>query len=132
MILDGYEVKIGDPLYALDNGWVTVAGFRDMGLVRCEDEKGVSLFYLKNGGFTRTGDCRALYWDKPVFDPPPKPVKTKKWQYLYRSLDGGRFVITSSHYANIEEFGKMYPEVVQEGRGAFPYLPSEKEEVDNR
>ena len=80
--LDGVPVNVGDKLYSMLHGWMTVSHIemdRDYQIGLQLPNGGIT-FYTANGLFDLDDAPRTLFWDVPTITPPkpPKPPVAKK------------------------------------------------------
>jgi hypothetical protein len=112
---DFTKAKVGDRLYSLFHGYVTVEAIQ----LKYEDFpiRAGSETYTKDGRLFKTKDAiQILFWDKPEIIGPPKPIsKVKRWIKGIYGNDGKLFLagdgMTPTLYAtkNKAEEHYLYP-----------------------
>ena len=97
--LDGREVKVGDRLYSLLHGWVTVELIRDVSHIYrlfLKIDTGSTVSFTAEGLFNIGHVTRTLYWDVPVVStpkPPKRMVMVSDWVIFEWSGDVRKVVI---------------------------------------
>ena len=77
--LDGREVKVGDRLWSIPDGWVTVEALEGGGYPIVTERR----TYTTTGKMWKSDRASVLFWDEVKIDPPPPPKrKVKKYQWL--------------------------------------------------
>ena len=131
MKLHGEEVKVGDKVWHVINGWGEVSGL--------DDDDGIYYTILvhwadRDEWFTEDGKlCDAdrdptLFWQPIEFKIPKKPKQIKKekaWQWVYFDEQVEVYGITFWPYTSAEDFYSKYDR--SRFKAIEPYLPSEKE-----
>lgn len=87
---DFKDAKVGDKLYSLLYGWVTVKKLLDRCIVCTIDSAGNTRDWKYDGRYMLVGDTQDLYWGKPEIIAPPKPRRKvtkiiERWVNVYKS-----------------------------------------------
>ena len=78
--LDGREVKVGDRLWSILDGWITITVISDH---PCYPIESAENNYTSDGKLYNSNRGRVLFWDEVKIDPPPPPKqKVRKYQWL--------------------------------------------------
>lgn len=75
---DFKEAKIGDRLYSLKLGWVTVTDVLSVGIYCVADDCERTELWYFDGNQSLMDKTPDLYWDKPTIIVPSKPSRLGK------------------------------------------------------
>lgn len=135
--LHGEEVKIGDRVWDIVNGWGTVTELDENNsdypiCVKWECSRWVGRYewFTKDGKPYVDMENPTLFWQPLEYEIPKKPKQVKKekvWQWVYFDYRAERFYITYERFSSVDAIYFTYPK----GRykAIEPYLPSEKERI---
>lgn len=103
-MLDGHEVKVGDKLYDLVYGEVTVY-YILLNKLTTKSKFGVDVCYNGNGILNYFQDTlnRTLFWSKPEFEIPKPPKKlVQKYKIVYTNDVG--YAVSINYYKSMDDF----------------------------
>jgi len=113
-MLDGKDIHLGDKLYDLMYGWVTVIG--TIPALRADTRWYGRVVYTNEGklNYSPFGmPNRTLFWGEPVFEIPKPPKKmVKAYQVLYKD-SYGFYCVSGLHYRSLDKFANAYPRASQ-------------------
>lgn len=78
IMMDGEPLEVGDRIYSLLYGWVTIKELhheQDLRPIVFENADGLRTLCLKSLTYHPKHQNRDLFWQKPEIIPPPKPKK---------------------------------------------------------
>lgn len=127
MKLHGEEVKVGDKVWHVINGWGEVTeldeGSTDYPILVQWGGRGWFEWFTKDGKtYPELDETPTLFWQPIKFEIPRKPKREKAWQWICRD-DTGKCWLTYMHHTNGEEVLEYFPNAEH----VEPYLPSEIE-----
>ena len=92
IMMDGEPLEVGDRIYSLLYGWVTIKELhheQDLRPIVFENADGLRTICLKSLTYHPKHQNRDLFWQKPDIIPPPKPKsKIKVWDWFIQDSLG--------------------------------------------
>lgn len=112
IMMDGEPLEVGDRIYSLLYGWVTIKELhheQDLRPIVFENADGLRTLCLKSLTYHPKHQNRDLFWQKPEIIPPPKPKKkVKVWDWvIYNLVDEPSLVLSARTETDLKEKGYL-------------------------